>query len=64
MKKIFALALCATALTTSSVYADPGKGKGDGGKTYVLANGDTYSTPGQMFQALRDREDGASGNPK
>lgn len=64
MIKVIALALGAVLVTAPAVYADPGNGNGEGGHTYKLSNGMEFSTPGKMFQHLRDRDDGAAGNPK
>lgn len=65
MTKLIALALGASLLAISAASADPGNGQGSGGSEYVLKDGTTHSTPGQMFQYLRDRDNGlAYGNPK
>ena len=45
----------------TAVLADEAKS----GKTYVLEDGTVHETPGEMFQYLRDRDNGlAAGNPK
>ena len=72
MKKIYALTLGAALLASSAAYADPrGEGssvhepQGNGHKEYVLKDGTTHSNPGEMFQHLRERDNGlAAGNPK
>lgn len=64
MIKSATVAIAVALFATSSSYADPGTNNG-GGKRYELVDGKTFTNAGEMFQHLRDREDGyASGNPK
>ena len=72
MKKILALTFSVALLASSAAYADPKtedasnhEAKGGGQKQYELLDGTTHSNPGEMFQHLRERDNGlASGNPK
>ena len=60
-----AAAACATpALADEHGVGTGNSGNGNGNQTLPLVDGDTFSTPGQMFQYLRTRTDAAAGNPK
>ncbi|MET3900469.1 hypothetical protein ABIB57_004435 [Devosia sp. UYZn731] len=51
----------ALLIGVTGVMAEEGKHDG----SYVLKDGTVHDTPGEMFQYLRDRENGlAAGNPK
>lgn len=64
MMKSATVAIAIALFATSGAYADPQTSNG-GGKRYELVDGTTFTNAGEMFQHLRDREDGyASGNPK
>jgi len=64
MMKSATMAIAIALFATSGAYADPQTSNG-GGKRYELVDGTTFTNAGEMFQHLRDREDGyASGNPK
>lgn len=65
MMKLVALVFGATVLMSAAASADPGQNAGNGGHEYVLLDGTTHDTPGEMFQYLRTRDNGfAAGNPK
>lgn len=72
MKKILALTVSVALLASSAAYADPRaegpserEPQGSEQKEYVLLDGTTHSNPGEMFQYLRERNNGlAAGNPK
>jgi hypothetical protein len=51
----------ALLIGVTGAMADEGKHDG----SYVLVDGTVHDTPGEMFQYLRDRDNGwAAGNPK
>lgn len=66
------LAIGLIAATTVGAYADPSNSNGNGpgqnsggGHQYETKDGHSFSNPGEMFQYLRDRDNGlANGNPK
>lgn len=61
---VLAFSSTAYAADNSQSAGTGNNGDGNGNKTLTLVDGDTFSNPGQMFQYLRTRTDGASGNPK
>lgn len=66
-RQIFLACLAAAAACSPLAYAGDGSGNngnGNGNTTLTLVNGDTFTTPGKMFQYLRVRTDLAAGNPK
>ena len=72
MTKKFVLTLSVVLLVNSPAYADPQADSAsqrqvreNAPKEYVLLDGTTHGTPGEMFQYLRERDnDLAAGNPK
>jgi hypothetical protein len=68
-RQIFIACLAAAAACSSLAYAGDksgtgNNGNGNGNTMLTLANGDTFTSPGKMFQYLRTRTDLAAGNPK
>lgn len=72
MTKNFVLTLSVVLLGSSPAYADPQadsasqrQARANAHKEYVLLDVTMHSTPGEMFQYLRERDNGlAAGNPK
>lgn len=68
--KALSLALAAMAVMTTAAFADPDKANNGNkpdhaGQQYELVDGSSFDNAGEMFQHLRDRDNGyAAGNPK
>jgi len=75
-QQAFAVCLVALVACSTPTYAgDKGhdsssnngtgnSGNGNGNQTLTLIDGDTFGSPGKMFQYLRTRTDAVAGNPQ